>query len=627
MLAQERMFYRPDIDGLRAIAILTVVVFHYGFWLENSGFAGVDLFFAISGYLITRIVTDQLAAGKFSLVGFYGRRIRRILPAFLVMISIVLGAGTFLLGPWDLKALAESALAATFGYSNFHFYFSTGYFDTAAFSKPFLHTWSLGVEEQFYLIWAPLLMLLAFLMGPKSRFVVSGLISLAVTASFATALYLAKEDPNLGFYMPHARAWELGLGALAALAPQPSTRARWIQPLAIAAFGLMIGGFAGMEFKGGFDVWCVFAVVGGGSLLLWANGTGTIVARVLSLPPFPLLGLVSYSLYLWHWPVLVYVYIWNNEQDLTILQSSVALAVAVVISMASYLLVERPTRRRTVPLTSVYGAGIAGLVIAGLMSFALIHSQGLPNRFGDKAKAALTSGTREAPNFSRMPCSVTTSSASWTSDCVIDAAPKGAIAVIGDSFAGAYQQAITDLFPDTNLLRAACSGSSPLVLEKEPRSGCERLWNWFYAELVPKRRVETVVIVARWHSKYYPSLTETVAYLKAQGLRVIVVGQQPEFDVSPKSLVEADYLPRADYPTPGLLSLAEEKRLENTRMSEEVEREGGEFFDPIATLCESDICRVATPDGVAMTYDYGHLTGAGANYLVSQFAEQGLRLP
>jgi peptidoglycan/LPS O-acetylase OafA/YrhL len=626
-LAQESMSHRPDIDGLRAAAILSVVVFHYGFWLESSGFAGVDLFFAISGFLITRLVTDELAAGTFSLTGFYGRRIRRILPALLVMIALVLGAGYFLLGPSDLEALAGTALAATFGFANFSFYSSTGYFDTAAFTKPLLHTWSLGVEEQFYLVWAPLLMLLAFFLGKKSRFLTFGLIVVPVLASFATAFYLATEDPDLGFYMPHARAWELGLGALAALAPRPSVRTRWTETLAVCALATLIGGFVWMEIKGGFDLWGVLAVVGGGALVLWANETGTIVNRLLSLPPFPAIGLVSYSLYLWHWPVLIFVYIWNNEQAPTTLQASLALTVAVVISIASYLLVERPARRRRMPLLSVYGVGSAGLAIVGLMSFAIVSLQGLPDRFDAKAQAALTAGSREAAKFSRRPCSVTTSSASWTADCVTGPAPVGAIAVIGDSFAGAVQQAISESFPDTALFRAACTQSPPLYINTEPRSGCERMWTWFYTELVPAKRFETVVIVARWHARSYPSVAETVTYLKDQGVRVIVIGQQPEFDISPKTLVEADHLPRADYPTPGLLRLAEEKSRENARMAAEVLRAGGEFFDPIAALCTADICRVTTPEGVAMAYDYGHLTGAGANYLVGLFAAQGLKLP
>ena len=626
-MAQDKLSYRADIDGLRAIAIVSVVVFHYGLWLEDSGFAGVDLFFAISGYLITSLIKQDITAGTFSLVDFYARRIRRIVPALLVMTLVVLAVGLIMLGPSDLEALGASGLAAIFGYANFHFYFATGYFDTAAFTKPLLHTWSLGVEEQFYLIWAPLLFAAAYLTGKAFGNVMVALLIAIIVASFTMALFLSKEDPDLGFYMPHARAWELGLGALAALVPLPKVGKTLMQLLSVVALASLIGGFAALEYFGGNNIWGVFAVVGGGAAVLWLSGQGTFVSRVLSLPPFPAIGLVSYSLYLWHWPVLVFLFIWNNELDLTGTQALSALAVAASISVLSYYLVEKPARRPAIQRSTVYVAGVGGMAAVGLMAFALIALNGLPSRFNSEAQAILTSGTREAPKFSRRACTVTTSSASWERDCVVGDAPDGAIAVIGDSFAGAYQQAINDRFPDTNLFRAACSGSSPLYVTKEPRSGCERLWAWFYGDLIVKKRVETVVIVARWHSKSYPSLAETVSYLTSQGIRVVVVGQQPEFDVSPKQIVEAAFLPRARYETPGLLRQADKKRQENARMREETEREGGEFFDPLEVLCEGDVCRTATPDGIAMAYDYGHLTAAGADYLVGEFAKLGLKLP
>lgn len=214
--------YRPDIDGLRAIAVLSVVLYHYGaFWLPG-GFTGVDVFFVISGYLITGILRREVESGEFSLLNFYARRISRIVPALFVVLVATLVAGWFVLMPGDFAELGSSAAYAAIGFGNFFFLGNTGYFDQAADLQPLLHTWSLGVEEQFYFVW-PILIFLG-LTVLRSRKLLLVMFALAVALAFAYSIRILGKDVKGAFYLPAPRAWELAIGAFVTFLPPIRSR-------------------------------------------------------------------------------------------------------------------------------------------------------------------------------------------------------------------------------------------------------------------------------------------------------------------------------------------------------------------------------------------------------------------
>src|SRR5262249_3137124 len=210
-----------DIDGLRALSVLLVLAFHLGG--ISGGFIGVDVFFVISGFLITGMIREAVDAGAFSFGWFYQRRARRILPALLLVVTATAAAGFVLLLPGDYQSLAKSALYATVGASNFFFLFNTGYFDAPASSMALLHTWSLGVEEQFYLLWPAFLWLVSGIVG-KSRRAWSAVFLAVIVASFAAAAWQVTHDPKAAFFLPHTRAWELALGGLLAVVPSVGHR-------------------------------------------------------------------------------------------------------------------------------------------------------------------------------------------------------------------------------------------------------------------------------------------------------------------------------------------------------------------------------------------------------------------
>jgi peptidoglycan/LPS O-acetylase OafA/YrhL len=362
--------YRADIDGLRAVAVLSVLAFHYGAPIRG-GFTGVDIFFVISGFLITQVLAAEIAAGTFSVLGFYERRMRRILPALLTMLGTVLLAGRLLLSAGDYAALARSTATAAFGVSNFFFHAHTGYFDQVADLMPLLHTWSLAVEEQFYLVWPLLLLALA---SVGSRIPVAATLAAIVIIGCAGSIAYFQFDPKAAFYMALPRAWELAIGALLVFLP---TLPRVIGEIAafvglvLVAIGFTI---SPAKFPGQFALYpCI-----GAALLIWPRAQNTISSRLLGL--LAPVGLISYSLYLWHWPVWVYfrVYINNGTPNAG---EAIALAVAsIALAGMSYRYIEQPFRRRRWSATSTVAVGFASITTIFCGSMYVDSADGLPQR-------------------------------------------------------------------------------------------------------------------------------------------------------------------------------------------------------------------------------------------------------
>lgn len=301
------MIYRREIDGLRALAVLPVMLFHAGFSGVSGGFVGVDVFFVISGYLITGILISEQAAGTFTLTGFYERRARRILPAlFVVLLACLPFAWAWLL-PSDLKAFARSLAAAAISLSNVLFWRESGYFDTSSELKPLLHTWSLGVEEQYYMVFPLLLLGLARWRPRWTPYVLWA----GAVLSLALAQWAALRQPSLAFYLLPTRGWELLAGALLAYYhSQPIPRLRQAAALnqAGSLLGLAMMAYAMLRFDQHTPFPGVYALLPtlGAVLIIACAQPGTWVGKLLATPVLVSIGLISYSAYLWHQPVLAF---------------------------------------------------------------------------------------------------------------------------------------------------------------------------------------------------------------------------------------------------------------------------------------------------------------------------------
>jgi peptidoglycan/LPS O-acetylase OafA/YrhL len=369
--------YRADIDGLRAIAVLSVLAFHFGAPIRG-GYTGVDIFFVISGFLITQVLAAEISSGKFSILSFYDRRMRRILPALLTMLVVVLLAGRLMLSPGDYVALARSTAAAGFGVSNIFFYGHTGYFDQAADLMPLLHTWSLAVEEQFYVVWPLLLVLVA---ASGSRMAIAATLGALVLIACAGSIAYFQFEPKAAFYMALPRAWELALGALLVFLPALSRSFGEI--LAVPGLILIGIGFSISpgKFPGQFALYpCI-----GAALLIWPRQQTTISSRLLGwLAP---VGLISYSLYLWHWPVWVYFRIYINNGHPAAGEAIALAAVSIILAILSYRFVEQPFRTRRWSAPRTVSTGLAGIMTIFCASMYVDSADGLPQRLPPQGQA------------------------------------------------------------------------------------------------------------------------------------------------------------------------------------------------------------------------------------------------
>ncbi len=363
--------YRPDIDGLRAIAVIAVILFHAFPDVLPGGFIGVDVFFVISGYLITGIIARELHDGSFRAGLFYRRRIRRLFPALATVLLATLAYGMVVLLPSERAQLGEQIAAGAAMAANLLFWHQAGYFDPASYAKPLLHLWSLGVEEQFYLVWPGLLWLLV----RRTHRPVAG-IALLTAASFALNLMLSTGQGVADFYSPLSRLWELSAGALVAVAGPGRLRAQ-AGPAAIAGLIAVVAATMLFDEAMPYPGWRALVPVFG-TLLLIHCGPATMVGRLLAGRVPVAVGRISYPLYLWHWPLLSFATIIRRGHAPKPLLAALLVAAAFGLATLTWRFVERPLRHdpRLGRVTVRLATALAGLGLAGA---ALAAAQGLPS--------------------------------------------------------------------------------------------------------------------------------------------------------------------------------------------------------------------------------------------------------
>jgi len=493
--------YRPEIDGLRAFAVVPVVLYHAGLGL-SGGFIGVDVFFVISGYLITGLILKQLSADRFSLVDFWERRLRRILPALSVMVIASLIAGYFLLLPWDYEDLGRSAIMQSVFSANFHFWSQSGYFEGPAELKPLLHTWSLAVEEQFYLLFPGLLLLL------WRRFWERPFAILAViwVLSFALSFYGVFAFPSASFYLLPARAWELLTGALLALRPLGvgGNRSKpFAEVMSLLGLGLILGACFLFNNDTRFPGAAALLPCLGTALFLRANeSTLTVTGRLLSLKPFVFIGLISYSWYLWHWPAFAFLNrIYLGE--LTALASWAVVLGSFLIAILSWRFVERPFRQRNYlnSRRKVFSlaAGVLGIVIgAGLF---LDATDGLEGRVPE-AVIQLSDQERNPEFRAKHTQADADAGKFFTLGTGHNSPATPTFLLWGDSHAIALAPELDALAADHHYAGYAAlrAGKPPILNVWVEQSGRSNTidYNNAVMRFIEERKIDRVLLAARW---------------------------------------------------------------------------------------------------------------------------------
>lgn len=452
--------YRADIDGLRAIAVLAVVFYHFGVPGLAGGFVGVDVFFVISGFLIGGILwREHEATGRVGLGAFLVRRVRRLAPAFFAMVAVTTLVSAVLLMPWEFREFGKSVISATVSLSNVLFWRQSGYFDAGAETKPLLHTWSLAVEEQFYIA-LPLVILACA--GRKRPLI--AVLAGAWAVSLAGSVALTPRDPQSTFYLFPFRAWELLTGVLLAIWGHETGRDWRGHPLvAWTGLALVAGSVALVPEGPGFPGWLAVPPVAGTALMI-ANGAGQgALARMLSSPGPVLVGRLSYSLYLWHWPVLI-LSLYLRGSYAGPLEVAGWMALSLALAWASWRFVETPVRRGRAPAPVLLGGAATASVAALAVGSAIYLRDGMPGRFGPEAQPHIAASADFLQDWSR--CEVPRDGPfAGLETCPIG--PEGApeVLVWGDSHVRALREGLD---------RAAWVAGTPGVILW--RAGCPPLF-------------------------------------------------------------------------------------------------------------------------------------------------------
>lgn len=609
--------HRRDIDGLRAVAILPVVLFHSHVPGFSGGYVGVDIFFVISGFLITGIIAREVDAKRFSILRFYERRFRRIVPALSVTVLAVLAASAWLYFPGDFEGVPRSALAASVFASNLWFFSDTGYFAGGADVKPLLHTWSLAVEEQYYIGFPILLMLLARF-APRQRIVaVTGM----ALCSLAVAIVLQRDTSGFAFYLLPTRAWELFAGALLALGAAPVIRARWLRE-AIAWSGVAAVAFA-VAF---YDRTTVFPgiaalppVLGAASMLHAAPGTS--VGRCLSQPLLVGVGLISYSLYLWHWPLIVFT---EYVTDMPLSGSTRLFVIASAFATAalSWRVVERPFRdAERFSAKAIFGLTAASTCLIGAISLTLMAQGGWSSRFAPGALKLLAARQDISP--ARTRCHDTF--VRGDRPCVLGAQVHPDTMFWGDSHGVELSFALSEkLRAQGRALIERTASSCPPVLgydATDPR--CAEANRAAFDALRADRGIRHVYLAAFWANgrfddpAFVAKLEDIVNAIRRQGRSVTLIGAVPPqpFDVPRRlaHLAMASRLAEAE----GIERSHVEARTVHLRAAIARWRtKGVGFVDSTAILCPYRRCDLMDR-GRPLYFDSHHLSMAGARRVIA----------
>lgn len=610
--------YRPEIDGLRALAVVPVLLYHAGVPGFGGGFIGVDIFFVISGFLITGIIAREVDAGEFSILHFYERRARRILPALCAMIAFVLVMASWLYLPSDFEGVAASALAALAFLANVWFFSQAGYFQSATETMPLLHSWSLGVEEQFYIVF-PVLLLLIARSAPRLR--LAAVIVLA-GLSFGWAVWKQAVPDGFAFYLLPPRAWELMVGALLALGAMPEIRRRLFREI-ISVAGLAAIVISAMLYSKTTvfpGIAALPPVLGAAALIHCAQGT--MAGKVLSLRLPAAIGLISYSLYLWHWPLIVFAE-YGQGVRLVAWQSAAVIAASLAAAWLSWRFVERPFRNHhRFDTKRIFQWSAGGMAALSAASLAMIAMGGWSARFSPASVQLAAARTDTSP--ARSDCITQQIGGDW-SRCTLGTQVPPASLIWGDSHGVEIawvlgQRLKTQGQSIAQRTRASC----PPAPEYDPAGdpGCVRFNQAVIEEIESNPDIRTVYLAGFWVNALYRDagvldpLGKAITRLRKSGRRVVLIGPVPrqKFDVPRRLAIGGLHAPtatRADY-------TADTEWI--TSSYPRWRAKGVQIIDPAKVLVEGEKT-VIVADGHPLYFDNHHLSVTGAERVLDAYPD------
>jgi peptidoglycan/LPS O-acetylase OafA/YrhL len=618
-LSQPSDRYRPDIDGLRAIAVLLVVWFHAFPEAMPGGFVGVDIFFVISGFLITGILARELDQQRFSLLGFYTRRIRRIFPALIVVLAVTLVLGWLWMLPAAYAQLSADTFASAAFVANIALLLQSGYFDIESGKKPLLHLWSLGIEEQFYLFWPLILMLAA-----RLRLRILAVASVIGIASFALNVALIGSAPVATFYLPFTRAWELLAGAALACGwnqlRQTSAASNWR-----AAIGLLlIAAAAGvLDFKSAFPGWWAVLPVAGAALLLSAPAAWGC-RHLLSSPAMVRIGLISYPLYLWHWPLLVFFAI-IKFAPLTLIERGLVVGLSFALAWLTYRLVEIPFRFGRPSRFKIAGL-CSGMALVALAGGVIVEGRGFDFRLPPEIRD-MTEVRTDSSKWRFHQCLLDLGHEMSFADSCVDRNRRPLILVWGDSTAGALLPGLRKVQETRDFGIAQFTSSSCIPALNTDVAGVPncRAINDKVLALARELKPDVVLLHSTWGGPL-DGVAETVKALKQQtSARIIVLGAVPWWKRGlPNEVLRYFMLHHRLIPERSDRAEADSS---GTRLRETLVPLGAEFISVWDTMCNADGClaRIGDTAKDLSANDQVHLTEKASVFLIQSIIDQVLQ--
>jgi peptidoglycan/LPS O-acetylase OafA/YrhL len=615
-MQNNKHIYRPDIDGLRAIAVISVVIFHAFPKALPGGFVGVDIFFVISGYLITQIITENLRNGTFTFADFYSRRIRRIFPALLIVLACCLLSGWFMLLADEYKQLGKHTLGGAASVANLVLWSESGYFDNASITKPLLHLWSLGVEEQFYLAW-PFILYAMWRLKAKAIYAAVALAGM----SFCFSIYQSYHLPVAAFYSPLTRTWELMAGAILAMlsADGKGIMSRAVATVTSGAGALMVltGLFItreGMPFPG----WIGILPVGAALIIAGSNAPPN---RILSARPLVFVGLISYPLYLWHWPLLSFATIIEGQVPNHTVRA-LAVVAAFVLAYATYLYIERPVRlsqdkKRSAILLFTCMAIVAA---AGAVIYL---SGGATSRPIAKATTAFSEAKTD---WDYEPTKL--ENGQITGIHKSDGRSDDVVLFIGDSLMSQYFPRVKALYQDEDhtprystwyASRNQCRPWPGTGLRSGPENiNCDDYYT-AAIQLAHADKVKRVVLAGNWtsalsqyaRSENVEQFVADLRQLKHLGKEVVIIGMPPRSQLfSPASAAKPFRNPWGSHEAPDTyVQQAAIGKLDadyGAKLHDIAEQAAARIVDPYPVLCPNRLCPVLV-NGAPIYSDGTHL--------------------
>ena len=627
--------YRPEIDGLRAIAVMSVIVFHAGFVVEfknenfsflPGGFLGVDIFYVISGYLISYLILEKLKLKSFSFLDFYERRARRLLPVLFLVISVSLAAGYILMLPRQYLELSNSSISSLFFFSNIWFYFSDNYFAESSLVKPLLHTWSLSIEEQFYIFFPPLLVF--FYLKKKN---INNLFIILIFLSLLFSQFGSVYFKSFNFYMIFSRIWELAFGGLIALVhikSKSEINFKYRKILEAISFIIIISSFFIFDESTLHPSIFTFIVIFGTGVLIYFRNPDSIIKKILSLKIFVGIGLISYSLYLWHYPIFAFKKIKSNY--LSDFDKLEAIFLIIFLSLLSFFLVEKPFRnKKLIKKRNFFFIILLAFISIFSLSIYVNKTNGMPKRYSPEVLELIDFNYDYKKVYRTGIChnvSINKLKNKFFENCKFKINKnKEDVYIWGDSMAGHLFPGINEKYKKKYNIWQRTSGSCKPIIKKslvtKKDKPCQKINNFILNE-IRELKPNKIFLSAFWLTEDLYLLEETIKLLKNFKVeKIYLVGPSPRWhDPLPKILFKEYRIKR---------KIPEYLYDQNHKVFFKIDKEFEDFskknsiryISPMKILCKSNykcLTKVGKKGDSLVNWDENHFTEKASIFIFSK---------